>query len=248
MVCVTVDVGNTSTSIGRWENGNVVDVTAVKGGIRMREAAMASLRKAFRGERIPAIAASVVPDADELWREAVREVSGEDPVFLTYKTPMPLGIKYPNPEQIGADRLADAAGALSRYGGPVVVADFGTALTFDIVDAGGNYTGGVIAPGLPLMTEYLHERTAKLPLVELGGALPAWGDSTEHAMLLGAQIGYRGIVREIAGFIGMRTGAGTRYCATGGYASWALSGSGMDFTIDPDLTLYGLGVVMAHLS
>ena len=107
--------------------------------------------------------------------------------------------------------------------------------------------GGLIAPGLPLMTGYLHEKTAKLPAVDLRGDLPAWGDSTENAMRLGAKYGHRGMVREILAFIRERTGPDTFFCATGGYAAWALEGI-EGCAIEPDLTLFGLGTIWSFAS
>ena len=124
-----------------------------------------------------------------------------------------------------------------------MVADFGTALTFDVVDKSGRYIGGIIAPGLPLMTGYLHEKTAQLPQVDLGGDMPARGDSTENAMKLGAKLGHRGMVREIADYVRGFTGPETVLCATGGYAAWALEGLGIPCIIEPDLTLFGLGTI-----
>ncbi|MCL1909906.1 MAG: type III pantothenate kinase, partial [Kiritimatiellaeota bacterium] len=206
---------------------------------------IAALREAGAVDASSAIIASVVPSANDEWIGLLKNRLNLDPLILTHETPMPVGIDYPNKTQIGADRLADAAGAFVRHGAPVIVADFGTALTFDIVNSAGDYAGGVIVPGIPLMTSYLHEKTAKLPLVDLrdGSAFPAWGDSTENAMKLGARIGYRGMVREIAAFIRGRVGTAP-LVATGGYARWALEGSGIDCFIEPDLTLFGLGTIL----
>ena len=103
--------------------------------------------------------------------------------------------------------------------------------------------GGLIAPGLPVMGSYLHEKTAQLPAIDLRAGSPAWGDSTVHAMQLGARVAYRGMVREMADFIRRRTGEKTVFCATGGYAAWALEDSGIPCSVEPDLTLYGLGVI-----
>lgn len=241
--CMVIDVGNTSTSLGVWENGRVGGVRAINGGVANPAAVEAALVEAGAARATSALLASVVPDVNETWRWLVRRLFGIELDVLTCRTPMPVGIDYPKPEQIGADRLADAAGAFVRHGAPVIVADFGTALTFDVVDRAGNYVGGVIAPGLPLMTRYLHEKTAQLPLVELGGGLPDRGDTTEHAMQIGAKLGHRGMVREIAAHIRETTGPDTVLCATGGYAAWALEGLGMACTIEPDLTLFGLGVI-----
>jgi type III pantothenate kinase len=156
---------------------------------------------------------------------------------------MPVRIDYPRPETIGPDRLANACGGVARYGAPLVVADFGTALTFDMVTADRRYVGGVIAPGLPLMTDYLYERTALLPRLKLGGACPRIGRSTKGAMRIGAHIGYRGMVREIVNHLSRSWRTPPHLCATGGYARWAIQGLDMPFVIDPTLTLFGLGCI-----
>ena len=133
-----------------------------------------------------------------------------------------------------------------KYGAPLIVVDFGTALNFEVLDARPAYVGGVITPGLPLMTRYLHEKTALLPEVSLGGETPAIGKSTEEAIALGARVGYRGIVRELVGHLRRPLGEGARVVATGGYAGWVLDGAGLDYVIDPTLTLFGLGRIFEN--
>ncbi len=193
---------------------------------------------------------SVVPNVDAKWRALAvrlglgfhqvshRDFAGEDGL---------LSLDYPAPETIGADRLADAAGAVSRYGAPVLVMDFGTALTAAIVTRDRVWRGGVIAPGFPLMRDYLFERTAKLPRMELGtGKAPKIGRSTEEAMRFGALVGYRGMVREIVTELKRNFKEDFRLVATGGFAKWALKDIGLPFDIDPTLTLYGAGLVCSR--
>lgn len=241
--CIVIDVGNTSTSLGRWEAGRVMDIRSLNGGITNPVAVEEALVAVGADRADSAMMASVAPSVNATWVWMMKRLFGIDLEVLSCDTPMPVGIDYPKPSQIGADRLAAAAGAFVRHGAPVIVADFGTALTFDVVDRTGHYIGGVIAPGLPLMTRYLHEKTEQLPLVDLGGAFPERGDSTENAMKIGAKVGHRGMVREIAGHIRDFTGPGTVLCATGGYAEWALEGLEMACHIEPDLILFGLGVI-----
>ena len=157
-----------------------------------------------------------------------------------------IGIDYPAPESIGADRLANAVAALALFQTPAVVVDFGTALTFDILSREGNYVGGVIAPGLEAMTNYLHERTALLPKITLLEPPSVIGKSTEHAMLAGAVYGYRGLVREILAEI-RRTLPGAaedlRVVATGGYAELIAAGLPEISSVHPALTLEGLRLI-----
>jgi type III pantothenate kinase len=131
------------------------------------------------------------------------------------------------------------------HGAPGIVIDFGTAVTFDVLSADRAYVGGVIAPGLRLMTDYLKERTALLPKVELREPTTAIGQSTEGAILAGAAIGYRGMIRGILEAVRAELAAGgeARVVATGGDAAWIVSGLEEDIIVDPDLTLHGLRLV-----
>ena len=203
----------------------------------------------------PALAyVSVVPKADRSWRTFAK-AHGLAFRQVTYKyflgngergTGNGLSIDYPKPETIGADRLADAAGAVSRYGAPVLVMDFGTALTAAVVTRDRVWRGGVIAPGFPLMRDYLFERTAKLPRMKIGaGRAPKIGRSTEEAMRFGALVGYRGMVREIVAELKRNFNEEFRLVATGGFAKWVLKDLDLPFVVDPTLTLYGTGLVCA---
>jgi len=246
-----VDVGNTSTAVGLWTDGRVSKTGHFDRGFEDASKAVASLF--CDGPKRPdAIAyVSVVPKEDAGWR-AFAEESGIEFRQITYKSLSANGkntlrLDYPKPSTIGADRLADAAGAVERYGAPVLVMDFGTALTAAVVTRDMAWRGGVIAPGFPLMRDYLFERTANLPRMKLGsGKVPKIGRSTEEAMRFGALVGYRGMVREIASTLSRNFGEDFRLVATGGFAKWVLSGIDMPFTIDPTLTLYGAGLICAR--
>ena len=259
MKFVVVDVGNTSTAVGLWSDGRVSRVSHCDGGFAEASRAAESLVKLLHSPNPPLDLAyvSVVPEADHAWRTfakarglAFRQVTHR--CFALKKgANVPLSnsnsklqLDYPKPETIGADRLADAAGAVSRYGAPVLVMDFGTALTAAVVTADCVWRGGVIAPGFPLMRDYLFERTAKLPRMKIGtGRAPKIGRSTEEAMRFGALVGYRGMVREIVAELRKNFKTDFRLVATGGFAKWVLKDLDLPFAIDPTLTLYGAGLV-----
>ena len=151
----------------------------------------------------------------------MRRGAGKMPVScVSAKSELGVGVDYPKPESIGADRLANAAAVAELYGTPAVVVDFGTAVTFDVVSAQCCYIGGVIAPGLEAMTNYLYKRTALLPKLTLAEPRRAVGRSTKGAMMSGAVFGYRGLVKEILAKVGAEA-FGKRQAkvvATGGYA------------------------------
>src|SRR5207302_2125097 len=138
------------------------------------------------------VLSSVVPEKNKIVTTLKKPVLRVGP-----KIKLGVGIDYPQPDKIGADRLANAAGVAAIYGAPAIVVDFGTAVTFDIISPDKKYIGGVIAPGLEAMTDYLYQRTALLPKIYLLEPAHAIGKSTREAMLAGAVIGYRGLVKEI---------------------------------------------------
>jgi type III pantothenate kinase len=189
----------------------------------------------------PVVVSSVVPAATE----RLQTHFGDRMLALRHDIPLGIKVRYPKPETIGADRLANAVALAKLHGAPGVVIDFGTAVTFDIVEADAAYVGGVIAPGLRLMTDYLHERTALLPQVELREPESAIGKSTVEAILAGAAIGYRGMVRGILEAIRKEMGQpeALRVVATGGDAAWIASGIPEIQSVEGDLTLHGLRFV-----
>ena len=252
MKLLVVDVGNTSTAVGLWSGGRVSHVAHCDGGFDEARGVAEGL--CARGGVAGLAYLSVVPKADASWKRLAKEVMGVPFLPIGYrmigkKGGFPgLELDYPKPETIGADRLADAAAAVDRYGAPVLVCDFGTAFTAAVVTADRVWRGGVIAPGFPLMRDYLYERTAKLPRMKLGGACPKIGRSTEEAMRFGARVGYRGMVREIVTQLAANFRTDFRLVATGGFAKWVLKDAGLAFTIDPTLTLHGAGLLASgHL-
>ena len=156
-----------------------------------------------------------------------------------------MKIDYPKPKLIGADRLANAAAVAKLYGYPAIVVDFGTAVTFDIISASGAYIGGVIAPGLEAMTNFLYQRTALLPKLSLKEPQRAIGKSTLDAMRSGAVFGYRGLVREILARIKAEQFSRKKVAviATGGYARLIASKLPEVALVHPHLTLEGLRIV-----
>ena len=259
MKLLVIDVGNTSTAVGLWSDGRVSHVVHVDGSdMNERFKKCEKCETCERSDRLDGLAyVSVVPKADRLWRAfAKREgLRFHQVSFRDFDTGLKTGdgrrgkvaLGYPKPETIGADRLADAAGAVSRYGAPVLVMDFGTALTAAVVTKDRVWRGGVIAPGFPLMRDYLFERTAKLPRMTIGrGRVPKIGRSTEEAMRFGALVGYRGMVREIVAELERNFKAGFKLVATGGFAKWVLKDLDLPFAVDPTLTLYGAGLLCAN--
>lgn len=166
-------------------------------------------------------------------------------LWLDWTLKLGVAIDYPKPQSIGADRLANAAAVADLYGCPAIVVDFGTAVTFDVVSERRSYVGGVIAPGLEAMTNFLYQRTALLPRLSLKEPKRGVGKSTIEAMRSGAVFGYRGLVREILARVRAEQFPRKKVVvvATGGYAPLIAKGLREVSMIHPHLTLEGLRIV-----
>lgn len=242
-----LDIGNTHTHVGLAGRKRVhrhCDLPTTGWRTGANETA---LRRWLAGRAIVHGAfCSVVPAVVPRVRASLRRLCGAVPHELTAQSIQGVGIDYPRPRTIGADRLANALAARHHFGCPAVVVDFGTAVTFDVVNAVGNYIGGIIAPGLAAMTDYLHEKTALLPRIRIREPRSVVGRSTNEAMLIGAVHGYRGLIRELLGEL--RAELKTRrlpVVATGGYAR-LISRSMPEITaVEPLLTLEGLRLFSA---
>ena len=236
------DIGNTNTHLGLANSRRVLTQTDIPTAGWFSSQAAALVRKfAGRNAVTGAVLCSVVPQATPRVVQAVKAIWKLETLQLSPSTIRGVGIDYPKPNSIGPDRLANAVAAVQRFGAPVVVVDFGTAVTFDVVDAKGNYVGGIIAPGLSAMTDYLHEKTALLPRIKIREVNSAIGKSTEHAMLVGAVHGYRGLVREL--IAELKRELKTKrlpVVATGGYAKLIAAKLPEISAVAPDLTLEGL--------
>lgn len=235
------DIGNTHTHLG-WADGKQVlkqnNIPTAAWSRRESE----SLIKKFIGKKQPTaiVFCSVVPRAKPFvlslakkWKLPALELSS--------KTISGVGIKYPKPETIGQDRLANAIAVKHHFGAPALVVDFGTAVTFDVVDAKGNYVGGIIAPGLSAMTDYLHEKTALLPKIKIRETTAVIGKNTEQAMLIGAVHGYRGLIRQLIAELKTELKCqNLPVVATGGCAKLISTGMPEINAVDPLITLEGL--------
>ncbi len=207
------------------------------------ELSVSILRRILRGRSATTIVvSSVVPQKNKV----IAAAAGLSSVlFLSPKLDLGVGIDYPAPRSIGADRLANAAAVAQLYGYPAIVVDFGTAVTFDVVSAGGDYVGGVIAPGLEAMTSFLYDRTALLPKLSLREPVRAIGKTTRDAMMSGAVFGYRGLVREILVRVCLENfpRAKPKIVATGGYAQLIARRLPEIEAVHPNLTLEGLRII-----
>lgn len=243
MAWLLIDNSNTRT---KFALGDATGLLSWRGVIPTADISRESLSLLLEDVSFTAVMlCSVVPAKAEILRQ---HFEGEFPLHsLDASSPLGMGIDYPYPSQIGADRLANAAGVVSRHGVPAIIIDFGTAVTFDVISAEPAYCGGVIAPGLGAMSGYLTKKTALLPEIELAEPPSAIGKSTVHAMQVGAVIGYRGLVKEIIARICDELPGKPRIIATGGDAALIARGVEEIGSVDPDITLDGLRQVAARV-
>jgi len=237
-----LDIGNTHTHLG-WANQRRVVRHKDVPTSRLLAGDAEALIRDFVGECKPSGTAlcSVVPRATPVAKALVEHCWRLPCLELTARTVTGIGIDYPLPQTIGADRLANAIALRRHFGAPSVAVAFGTALAFDVVNGDGNYAGGIIAPGLSAMTDYLHEKTALLPRVHIRDTEAVIGKTTREAMLIGAVHGYRGMVREL--IRELRRELKCRrlpVVATGGYAALIAARVPEITAVEPWLTLEGL--------
>lgn len=250
---LTIDAGNSSTTIALFtEEGAAVSAKcAIRGGISAARGACAvAIRRVFAaadaagGAVRGAMMASVTPAVNDAWRRLVREEAGLDLGFVRHDSPLPFSFGYPQPETTGADRIADMAALAVLHGGPGLVVDIGTAVTYDLLSADGVFFTGVIGPGPEILARSLHDYTAQLPMVEWWRKEPPGAPKdTEGAMLFGIDAGFSGILRETVARLLPLVGEGASLVATGGFAERFVAPLGMGFAIDPDLTLRGIGLI-----
>lgn len=188
-----------------------------------------------------AIIASVVPATLFTIKSLCRDYFDCDPLVVG-EGDVGLGIKalIDRPEDVGSDRLVNAVSAQERYGGPLIIIDFGTATTFDVIDAEGNYIGGVIAPGVNLSLEALHMAAAQLPRVGIQKTEKITGKGTVEAMQSGIYWGYVGLIEGLVKRLQDEHGVNLPVIATGGLAGLFSEATDCIEHSDPDLTLRGL--------
>lgn len=242
MAWLLIDNSNTRTKLALGDANGLLAWRAV---IPTVDLSAETLAAAVGEINFDAVAvASVVPEK-AAWLTS--HFSGRPFHAVTSCSPLGFGFAVPHPETIGADRLANAAALKNKYGSPGIAIDFGTAVTFSVLSAGGDFIGGAIAPGMAAMTGYLADCTAQLPWVDLSEPASAIGATTAEAILSGAVIGHRGMVREILREIISACGDPPKVVATGGGAEFGSKGIAEIDAHDPDLTLEGIRLIASKV-
>lgn len=247
---LALDVGNTNVTIGifegprltrNWRLRTVHEQTADEWGILLRN--LFSLSGLDTSQISGIIVASVVPILDANLALMAQRYFHMDAMFVGPSTDTGIRVLYDNPREVGADRVVNAVAAFHKYGGPCIVIDLGTAITFDAVSANAEYLGGVICPGIGISIGGLFAKTARLPMVDFREPEKLIGTNTVGSIQSGLYFGTIGMIDGILERMMHIMGAETRAIATGGQAHLIVRHSRFIRTLDEDLTLDGLRLI-----
>jgi len=239
---LVIDVGNTSVVFGLFKGKKLV---------REWRCATNQLKIPTIKSQVQAvIIASVVPGLNKKLKSAIKKQFKITPYFVTAKNIPGLKVKLKNKGEIGADRVVDALAAYTLYKGAAIIVDFGTATTFDVVSAKGEYLGGAIAPGIALARDSLYEQTAKLPRIKIKAPKKVIGNDTVSAMESGLVYGYvamvEGMIKRLHSAFPTPHSA-LKVIATGGFAKLICKYTRVVDTIDLKLTLKGLRIIAEYV-
>jgi type III pantothenate kinase len=251
---LAIDVGNTQVVFGLWDGDSWTHVWRRATHADTTEDEFAGWLSGLFTQRglkwqVDAIVyASVVPALDAALHALGARHFGVPVTQISASIPLGITVDYDPPTAVGADRLANAIGALARYNPPIIVVDFGTATTFDAIDVQGHYAGGAILPGPVIAAQALNERTAKLPQVELAIPPSALGRNTRHALQSGLVLGYAAAIESLATQIAAELGSGTTIVATGGLGEIYAGLCPSIVAYLPTLTLDGLRLALDRVN
>lgn len=249
---LVIDSGNTNIVFaifdndgqkrGEWRASTNTDRTADEYSVWLSQ--LMEENGLSRGDIQSAILATVVPATQFSLKNLCQRYFECDPLIIgDDNVDLGIDVLVDNPKEVGSDRLVNAVAAFESHGGPLIILDFGTATTFDVIDQSGNYFGGVIAPGINLSLEALHQAAAQLPRVAIGKPDSVIGKSTVPAMKSGIFWGYVSMIEGMVERIEAEFGKSMNVIATGGLAPLFLNASERISHADPDLTLHGLYLI-----
>jgi type III pantothenate kinase len=254
-VLLVVDVGNTQTHLGAfegerlihdWRFATVRESTADELGSRLRN--LLALRELDFSDLDASILSATVPQLRPEWTAMTERYLGHEMPVVGPGVRTGMPIRMDNPREVGADRLVNAVAAFERMGGPCVIVDFGTAITYDCVGEAGDYIGGIIGPGVEISMEALTSRAAAIPRIDLTPPRALIGKSTVEAIRSGVIYGFAAQVDGILARLRAELGDETAAIATGGLAGAIVPFCDLIDDVDPLLTLTGLRIIFERNS
>jgi len=252
---LAIDIGNSQIVCGVYQNNTLIadwrlstDHTKTADEFDMTLRALLTIHNVDPTKIHGSIMTSVVPPLTHTFETLLTLLVGQRPLIITASCPHGLSLRYDNPEEIGTDRLVNAAAGYSHYQRGLIIVDFGTATTFCTITQQGEYLGGAIAPGLKMAADSLHLKTAKLPKVDLVVPSSVIGRDTATSMQSGIMFGYAGLVDAIVKRIQQDSGEPHYVVATGGLASTIHPISSTIQEVRPNLTLEGLALLYGRMA
>jgi len=247
---LAVDVGNTQTVVGLFDGDTLAahwrvssDAAITADELAVKLGGLLDLAGFDDSDVDHVIIGSVVPRLTDAWTEVAALLSGEPAMVVGPGLKTGLPIRYDNPHEVGADRIVNGVAAIAEFGAPVLVVDFGTATTIDVIDAEGGYLGGTIAPGLETSAEALFRKAARLSTVDLVAPDAVIGHNTRSSVQAGLVLGQAAMVDGLVRRTWAELGTETRVVATGGLAERMSALCETITDVDVDLTLKGLLLV-----
>lgn len=245
---LTIDIGNSQTKFGVFENERLIHKFVIQ-TVRSQgaESIFASVRSEFPKNPEAIVISSVVKELDKTYLDLSKDLFYLEPLIVDHRLDFGFEIKYAPVEDCGSDRLIEAFAAVQKYGTPCIVCGFGTATTIDLITKDNEYLGGIITPGISTLSSALFDKTSKLPKVELAKPKSVIGNSTESSIQSGIYFGYIGLVDGIIKRMIDESGSNPVVVSTGGFAELIAEESEFVGIVEKNLMLEGLHLIYKKL-
>jgi len=251
---IAVDIGNTHTVIGTYKEEELKADVRISSTLQQTETEIRAqlltmlTRKGIDTEKIDGVGiSSVVPHLTDIYVSLSKKCFHQNPLIVSTDLNLGITIHYDDPKSVGADRLCNAIAGYTKYGGPLIIIDFGTATTFDVVASNGDYLGGIIAPGIETSAADLHKRTARLPKIDLQLPKSIIGTDTVSSMqtgiLWGAVDAMTGMVHRIQSELQLIEAKKAIVIATGGFSKFVADHSQLIQHVETFLVLDGIRLI-----
>jgi len=244
---LAIDIGNTNINLGLFKGKRLLQRYSIPTKERKYYPRLKSILDKKKHKIASIIICSVVPKSERILTKGIKKLLAKNPLIVGKDMLVPIKNCYRNPKQVGQDRLVNAYAGSTFYGTPLVVVDFGTAVTFDVISKKRVYLGGMILPGLTISLDSLREKTALLPKISLSRPREFIGRDTRNSMLGGIVYGFAAMTDDLVARIRKKIGRDAKVIGTGGNIALIAKFCRKIDKIDPDLTLKGLNLIASKI-